>query len=424
MLPVSIPLSGLSPATISGARNCVQPIEPEETGQSIMDMDTNEITIARIIGFDWKDTGTDVEDELPTPASSPAQIAVPAIPPAGTADPFGRGEGFDMELAKVMCDVSVLPSLVSPIQEVEDFSPTDASHYAAPAVPGLDIIIDSSEYTVPQELGCSWIPEFAPVSEGVCTEEKSFLQSLQEPLPSETVESAVAPTVTDVISPTVPVTPDASPVTNESPSATECVTPTDAGPDLSREGPFDACDAIHEQGQSPLVLDSMAGCQYRMTSYKDLTNRDDLDPSYGIHLHDPRMMEYMGAPESARLLGRTPEYWLEHMGRERTVQAALRLHHDASLIMTNVQIMSQLVTSFSRTASEVMRAVHFRREQWILSNRDAGCDVQPTTWLLWACGDQPALRSSRAPFRPHRVIRVWRVRIVSQTVESENIATS
>ena len=85
MLPVSIPLRGLSPATIAGAINCVQPIEPEETGQSIMDMDTNEISIARIIGFDWKDTGTDVEDELPTPASSPAQIAVPAIPPVGTA---------------------------------------------------------------------------------------------------------------------------------------------------------------------------------------------------------------------------------------------------------------------------------------------------------------------------------------------------
>ena len=61
---------------------------------------------------------------------------------------------------------------------------------------------------------------------------------------------------------------------------------------------------------------------------------NDLDPSYGIHLHDPRMMEYMGAPESARLLGRTPENWLEHMGRERTIQAALRLHHDASLIIS------------------------------------------------------------------------------------------
>ena len=151
-----------------------------------------------------------------------------------------------------------------------------------------------------------------------------------------------------------------APVTKGSPSSAECVATNDVGPDLSREGPFDACDANHEPGQSPMVLDSMSGCQYRMTSYEDRTNRDDLDPSYGIHLHDPRMMEYMGAPESARLLGRTPEYWLEHMGRERTIQAALRLHHDASLIMTNVQIMSQLVTSFSRTASEVMRTVYDR----------------------------------------------------------------
>ena len=109
-----------------------------------------------------------------------------------------------------------------------------------------------------------------------------------------------------------------------------------------------------------MVLDSMSGCQYRMTSYKERVSVSDLDPSYGIHVHDPRMMEYMGAPESARLLGRTPDYWLEHKGRERTIQAALRLHHDASLIMTNIQIMSQLVTSFTRTVSEVMRTVYDR----------------------------------------------------------------
>ena len=101
----------------------------------------------------------------------------------------------------------------------------------------------------------------------------------------------------------------------------------------------------------------MPGCQFRMTSY-DRGSHDDLDPAYGIHLHDPRMMEYMRAPESARLLGRSPEYWLEHMGRDRAVAAALRLHHDASLIMTNVQVMSQFVTSFNRTASEVMRTVY------------------------------------------------------------------
>ena len=100
----------------------------------------------------------------------------------------------------------------------------------------------------------------------------------------------------------------------------------------------------------PMPKTVLSVCQYRMTSY-------DLDPAYGIHLHDPHM-EYRGEPESARLLGRTPEYWLEHMGRERTLAAALRLHHDASLIMTNVQVLAQFVTSLNRTASEVMRVVY------------------------------------------------------------------
>ena len=95
-----------------------------------------------------------------------------------------------------------------------------------------------------------------------------------------------------------------------------------------------------------------------MTSYDDRDSRVNLDLAYGIHFHDPRMMEYMGAPESARLLGRTPEYWLEHMGRERTVAAALRLHHDASLIMTNVQVVAQFVTGLNRMASEVMQVVY------------------------------------------------------------------
>ena len=95
VLPVSIPLSGLSPATISEARECVSYRPSEETGKSIMDMDTNEITINRIVGFEWDEAGTDLEDEMPTPVSSPTQIVVPVIPPAGTADPFGWGDGFD-----------------------------------------------------------------------------------------------------------------------------------------------------------------------------------------------------------------------------------------------------------------------------------------------------------------------------------------
>ena len=207
------------------------------------------------------------------------------------------------------------------------------------------------------------MPEFVPGSEVASADEGGYLWLLQEPLPPLAVTPPIAPMVAEINTPSGPLNScetERTPVTKGSPASAECEVTDDARPDLSREGPFDACDADQEPGQSPMVLDSMSGCQYRMTSYEERTNRDDLDPSYGIHLHDPRTMEYMGAPESARLLGRTPEYWLEHMGRERTIQAALRLHHDASLIMTNVQIMSQLVASFSRTASEVMRTVHGR----------------------------------------------------------------
>ena len=116
-------------------------------------------------------------------------------------------------------------------------------------------------------------------------------------------------------------------------------------PDLSREGPFD----VHaEASVSGASLDSLPGCQYRMTFYDEDNNRSDFSPAYGIHLHDPRLLEYVGAPESARLLSCTLEYWLHHMGRERTLAAALQLQHDAGLILSNLQVHGQFVTSPNR----------------------------------------------------------------------------
>ena len=98
-----------------------------------------------------------------------------------------------------------------------------------------------------------------------------------------------------------------------------------------------------------------------MTSYDVANDRSDFSPEYGIHLHNPRLLEYVGAPESARLLSRTPEYWLHHMGREKTLAAALQLQHDAGLILSNIQVVGQFVTSLNRMASEVMR-VAFNQE--------------------------------------------------------------
>ena len=58
-------------------------------------------------------------------------------------------------------------------------------------------------------------------------------------------------------------------------------------------------------GTSPWVLDGMRGCQYRMTSYDQNSGGPDFSPVYGIQLHNPRLLEYVGAPESARLLSRS-----------------------------------------------------------------------------------------------------------------------
>ena len=347
ILPVSIPFSGLSPETISEARNCVSYQQLEESGRSIMNMDTNEISIDRIVGFAWNDGGTDVEDELPSPVLSPVRIVSPSITPAGSADPFGGVENFDIDLAKVLCDVSVLPSLVTPLVDEEAAVGGTVADYAPPAAPAIETVESSP---------------FVPDSAADTSLDGGFLQLLREPREPLTVTPPVSPMVADNSTPTEG--PDSQretlPIPSISPILPTGAVHADTGPDLSREGPFNAYDVVPDAGQSPVVMDSMTGCQYRMTSYEERVTDSDMNPSYGIHMHDPRVIEYMGAPESARLMGRTPEYWLQHMGRERTIQAALRLHHDASLIMTNIQIMSQLATSFSRAASEVMRTIHDR----------------------------------------------------------------
>ena len=64
-----------------------------------------------------------------------------------------------------------------------------------------------------------------------------------------------------------------------------------------------------DSGTSPLLLDGVRGCQYRMTSYDEESGDPDFTPAYGVQLHDPQLLEYVGAPESARLLSRSPEYW-------------------------------------------------------------------------------------------------------------------
>ena len=132
-------------------------------------------------------------------------------------------------------------------------------------------------------------------------------------------------------------------------------------PDLSREGPFDVHRDHPYSSASPRLLQGTQGCTFRMTSYDEENSGPDFTLAYGVQLHDPHLLEYVGALESARLLSRSPEYWVNHMGREKTLSAALQLQHDAGLILSNVQVLQQLVMALNRTSFDVMRAVHGRR---------------------------------------------------------------
>ena len=77
--------------------------------------------------------------------------------------------------------------------------------------------------------------------------------------------------------------------------------------DIVREGPFDVRATPMETEDSPLITASMPDCPYRMTSYTGMA-MVDADTRYSLQLHHPRFLEFIGAPESARLLNQSPSF--------------------------------------------------------------------------------------------------------------------
>ena len=128
--------------------------------------------------------------------------------------------------------------------------------------------------------------------------------------------------------------------------------------DRLREGPFDAHYDRHGSPASPQLVQETQGCLFRMTLYDAESDGPNFSPEHGVQLTDPRFLEYVGAPESARLISRSPEYWVHHMGVENALLATLQLQHDAGLVLLNIQVLQQLVTSLCRTSSDVLLAAH------------------------------------------------------------------
>ena len=83
--------------------------------------------------------------------------------------------------------------------------------------------------------------------------------------------------------------------------------------DVSREGPFDVYSSPMDTGDSPLATTGLLGCPYRITSYTGPAVADT-NPAFGMQLHHPRFLEFIGAPESARLLYHSPAFWVQRLG--------------------------------------------------------------------------------------------------------------
>ena len=112
--------------------------------------------------------------------------------------------------------------------------------------------------------------------------------------------------------------------------------------DIAREGPFDTFTSPMDTEDSPLVTAS----PYRITSYNG--------PAFGLQLHHPWFLEFIGAPESAWLLYRSPTFWVDRLGEEQAMAAAVNLQRDAVIMLSNLQIISKFVTSLHRMSSEMM----------------------------------------------------------------------
>ena len=125
---------------------------------------------------------------------------------------------------------------------------------------------------------------------------------------------------------------------------------------ITREVPCDDFTSPMDTEDSPLVTTGLQGCPYRIKSYNGPA-LSDMNPAFGLQIHHPRFLEYISAPESACLLYHLPSFWVDRLGEERAMAAAVNLQRDAGLMLSNLQILLQFATSLHRMLSEIMYIV-------------------------------------------------------------------
>ena len=116
---------------------------------------------------------------------------------------------------------------------------------------------------------------------------------------------------------------------------------------LAREGPF-----LEEHSSSSLRCLG-AGCAFRNTTYRP-SDYVLLSGEFGIPLHHPRFLEWIGVPESAGVLEMGPWRWLHLLTRDQAMASAIQLHRDVCFMATNLDDLDQYALSLQGTASKIL----------------------------------------------------------------------
>ena len=242
------------------------------------------------------DTGTDLEDELSIPACPPADVNHEVVPLSMRAE-------VDNELEQVFVDMGSLPTMVTPVCDIDREIRVPPAEYPviappavlafvtrpsmAPSLAGPKFLSPGFYHPSPASVGVPSVPWTSPL---VAVPEEFMLLNSAD---TNHAQPEAAPSFTGDLAgglfSAIPLTPYPATASRHG-DKLDAVGGSSEFPDLSREGPFD----IHQDHPcsvaSPQLLQDTQGCQFRMTSYDVEDGGPNFAPAYGVQLHDPRLL--------------------------------------------------------------------------------------------------------------------------------------
>ena len=106
-----------------------------------------------------------------------------------------------------------------------------------------------------------------------------------------------------------------------------------------------------------------------------------------MQVHHPQYLEWVGAVESARLLGCAPSEWIRSLTRLQTLNAVRQLQRDAYLMTSNLSVQNQYALSLHGTGWNWWSVVTTScLRLWMMPCQCCMFSVLPHTWRLWASG--------------------------------------